>query len=189
MGKDRSPIMGDGGSDEQSKPALIARILEFAEHGVLILVAIALVVLSILLLIQGVVSLVAAVRAGIIHDQAVNILDDILLVLMTMEIVYTVTLSIQSHKLQAEPFLVIGTIAAIRRILLITAESSQIISKPGEFQNMILELGLLCVIIIIMALSIFILRRSECFKLQAMMAQKQMGKETKDKEAAIQKPE
>jgi len=49
--------------------------------------------------------------------------DDVLLVMMTMEIVYTVTLSLQSHKLVAEPFLVIGIIAAIRRTLVITAES------------------------------------------------------------------
>lgn len=187
MVKDRGPIMAHEGNDEQTKPTLIARILEFAEHGVLVLVAIALVALSILLLIQGVVSIVTAIQTGSIHDQAVNILDDILLVLMTMEIVYTVTLSIQSHKLQAEPFLVIGTIAAIRRILLITAESSQVISKPGEFQNMILELGLLCVIIIIMAVSIFVLRRSECFKLQAIMTQKQMAEKTKEKDSEIQK--
>ena len=162
--------------DEPVKPMLIARILGFAEHGVLTLVAIALVVLSVFLLFQGVYSLVLAIKAGTIHEQAVPILDDILLVLMTMEIVYTVTLSIQSHKLQAEPFLVIGTIAAIRRILVITAESSQLHAQGGEFTSMILELGLLCVIIIVMALSIFILRKSECFRLQALEAQRKRAR-------------
>jgi uncharacterized membrane protein (DUF373 family) len=176
--------------EEQEKPSLIVRILSIAEHGVLALVAVALVILSIFLLIQGVYSLALAIKAGAIHDQAVPIMDDILLVLMTMEIVYTVTLSIESHKLQAEPFLVIGTIAAIRRMLVITAESSQLITQSGKFQSMILELALLCVIIIIMSLSIFILRRSECFKLQVQMAlKKQFDEQDKQKEAAIQKPE
>lgn len=169
MKTDQNLFLGNGGEEEQSKPTLIVRILDFAEHGVLVLIAVALVALAILLLIQGIISIISAIQAGAIHEQAVNVLDDILLVLMTMEIVYTVTLSVQSHKLQAEPFLVIGTIAAIRRILVITAESSQIISQPGEFQSMILELGLLCVIII-MALSIFILRRSDCMRIQTQLA-------------------
>jgi hypothetical protein len=41
-----------------------------------------------------------------------------------MEIVYMVTLSIESHKLVAEPFLIVGAIAAIRRMLVITAQST-----------------------------------------------------------------
>lgn len=168
----KSPQPVETADDELAKPTLIARILGIAEHAVLVLVAVALVVLSIFLLIQGVYSLVLAIKAGTIQEQAVPILDDILLVLMTMEIMYTVTLSIQSHKLQAEPFLVIGTIAAIRRILVITAESSQLIGQGGEFTSMILELSLLCVIIIVMALSIFILRKSECLRLQALEAQR-----------------
>lgn len=183
MAKDSLPLTPMDVDEDAAKPGIVSRILSFAEHVVLVLVAVALIFLSILLLYQGVASLITAIQTNAIHDQAVNILDDILLVLMTMEIMYTVTLSIKAHRLQAEPFLVIGTIAAIRRILLITAVSSQILSQPGEFQGMLLELGLLCVIIIIMALSIFILRRSDCMKMQTQLAMKKQLSDEKKEES------
>jgi len=75
-----------------------------------------------------------------------------------MEIVYTVTLSLQSHKLVAEPFLVIGIIAAIRRTLVITAESTKLESNPAQFQSTLLELALLAFIVGVMAGSIYIMR-------------------------------
>jgi uncharacterized membrane protein (DUF373 family) len=107
-------------------------------------------------------ALVNAVMTGQIRDNAIDILDSVLLVMMTMEIVYTVTLSLESHTLVAEPFLVIGTIAAIRRMLVITAESTKLeIANPDAFRGTLIELGLLAVIIIAMAGSIFVLRRSQ----------------------------
>ena len=48
---------------------------------------------------------------GLIRDQAIEILDSVLLVMMTMEIVYTVAISLESHTLNAEPFLIIGALA------------------------------------------------------------------------------
>jgi uncharacterized membrane protein (DUF373 family) len=95
----------------------------------------------------------------------VEILDSVLLVMMIMEIVYTVTLSLESHTLIAEPFLIIGTIAAIRRMLVITATSTQLeISNPDAFRSTLIELGLLAVIVIAMAASIYILRRTAAFQ-------------------------
>lgn len=104
-----------------------------------------------------------AVAGGAIRDQAIEILDSILLVMMTMEIVYTVALSIESDKLVAEPFLIVGAIAAIRRMLVITAESTKIENQPALFQSTLIELGLLAITIVLMALSVYILRRSQTF--------------------------
>ena len=120
-----------------------------------------LAVLAIALLGSTVVALFSAVAAGHIREQAIDILDSILLVMMTMEIVYTVTMSLESHKLNAEPFLIVGAIAAIRRMLVITAESTKVEAiAPEVFRNTLIELGLLAVTIILIAISIYILRRS-----------------------------
>src|SRR5450756_694230 len=100
--------------------ARAAHYLKSAESIVLVLIAVVLAILAILLLGSSVMALVNAVMTGQIRDNAIDILDSVLLVMMTMEIVYTVTLSLESHTLVAEPFLVIGTIAAIRRMLVIT---------------------------------------------------------------------
>src|SRR5712692_4960725 len=142
-------------------PKGIAHYLALAERFVLIMIAIVLSALAVLLLGAGVIALVQAVIHGTIRDQAIEILDTVLLVMMTMEIVYTVTLSLESHTLVAEPFLVIGAIAAIRRMLVITAESTKLeISNPEAFRNTLIELFLLAIIVVVMALSIYILRRS-----------------------------
>ena len=140
-----------------------AAFLKRTESVVLFIIAIVLAVLAILLLFSSVQALYVAVVGGQIRDQAIEILDSVLLVMMTMEIVYTVTLSLESHKLVAEPFLVVGAIAAIRRMLVITAESTKLENQPAIFQNTLFELGLLAVTIILISTSVYILRRSQKF--------------------------
>jgi phosphate starvation-inducible membrane PsiE len=141
---------------DHPRPRGIAHYLALAERFVLIMIAIVLSLLALLLLASGVQVLVQSAMDWTIRDKAIEILDTVLLVMMTMEIVYTVTLSLESHTLVAEPFLVIGAIAAIRRILVITAETSRTADT-----NTFIELFLLAFIVIVMALSIYILRRSQ----------------------------
>ena len=145
---------------QPAPPHGVAHYLALAERFVLIMIAIVLSSLALLLLASGVQALVQAVMTWTIREQAIEILDTVLLVMMTMEIVYTVTLSLESHTLVAEPFLVIGAIAAIRRMLVITAESTKT-ADAAVFHNTLLELFLLAFIVIVMALSIYILRRSQ----------------------------
>src|SRR5262245_33205162 len=61
----------------------------------------------------------------------VNILDRILLVLLIVELLYTVQVSFKAHTISAEPFLLIGLISAIRRVLVVTAELGEL-HKAGE---------------------------------------------------------
>ncbi len=140
-----------------------AAFLKQTEGVVLFCIAIVLAILAILLLFYSVYALYVAVTTGQIRDQAIEILDSILLVMMTMEIVYTVTISIESHKLIAEPFLIVGAIAAIRRMLVITAESTKLESNIPAFQNTLYELGLLAVTIILIAWAVYVLRKSQKF--------------------------
>jgi phosphate starvation-inducible membrane PsiE len=139
-------------------------LLRRGESAVLFLIAIVLILLAVLLLASTVSALYVAVVTGQIRDQAIEILDSVLLVMMTMEIMYTVALSIESHKLVAEPFLIVGAIASIRRMLVITAESTNLeLSNPAAFRNTLIELGLLAGTVLAVALAIYILRRSNKF--------------------------
>jgi len=100
-------------------------------------------------------------------DSLVIAIDRLLFVLMVVEILHTVRVSFRSGTLVAEPFLVVGLIASIRRVLVITLESSQA-NQYGkwspESQSMIrstmLELVVLAVLILVMVVSIYMLRRS-----------------------------
>jgi uncharacterized membrane protein (DUF373 family) len=101
-----------------------------------------------------------SIFSGEIRELMVDLLDQILLILMVLEILYTVQVSFREHVLSPEPFLVVGLIAAMRRILIITAE----FSKPAEvleaaFRNAMMELGLLTVLILSLVLSLYFLKR------------------------------
>jgi uncharacterized membrane protein (DUF373 family) len=95
-------------------------------------------------------------------------IDRILLVLMVIEILHTVRVSFSEGALVCEPFLIVGLIASIRRVLVITLESSQA-QEPGKwtpdsqglFNATMIELCVLGGLIIAMVVSIFLLRLSQ----------------------------
>ncbi|MGO8828170.1 MAG: phosphate-starvation-inducible PsiE family protein [Steroidobacteraceae bacterium] len=111
--------------------------------------------------------LVSAIHARGETDVLVVAIDRLLFVLMVVEILRTVRVSFRTGSLVGEPFLVVGLIASIRRVLIITLESSQA-NQPGrwtpESQAMVhssmLELGVLGGLILVMVISIYLLRRS-----------------------------
>ena len=139
-----------------------AKVLGMAESVVLVLIGVALVLVAVLLLYSSMYDLNEAVREGpgAIEHKAIEILNTVLLVMMTMEIVYTVAISLQSHTLNAEPFLIIGVIAGIRRTLVITATSTDQEANPERFHNMLVELGLLAATVLALAAAIWIFRYS-----------------------------
>ena len=101
-----------------------------------------------------------------IATETLLVLDQLLVVLMLVEILHTVRISIHSHFLITEPFLVVGLIASIRRILVITLEAATL-TKGGTwstesasiFRASMTELGLLGLLILILVFSIALLRR------------------------------
>jgi hypothetical protein len=98
------------------------------------------------LLIGVVVVFVRSVVAGAVAGSIVGVLDQLLLILMMIEILYTVQVSFREHVLVPEPFVLVALIAAVRRILVITAEFGTLMEK-GEtvFRYAMIELGLLTV--------------------------------------------
>lgn len=83
-------------------------------------------------------------------------LDVILLVLMVVELAYTVILSLRGSVLSPEPFLIIGLIAVIRRILVITVGETK--PASGSVDHTIGELAILTVVVIVFVGSIVVLR-------------------------------
>src|SRR6202171_5933495 len=132
-----------------------AKMLGTSESVVLVLIAV-------LLLYSGMYDLNEAVHRGPaeIEHKSIEILNTVLLVMMTMEIVYTVAISLESHTLNAEPFLIIGMIAGIRRMLVITATSTEQEAHAEQFHNSLVELGLIAAMVVALAGAIWILRYS-----------------------------
>ncbi len=86
-------------------------------------------------------------------------LDVVLLVLMVVELAYTVVLSLRGVVLSAEPFLIVGLIAVIRRILVITVGEVKGGSSSSQLtQNSAVELAILTGVVLAFVVSITMLR-------------------------------
>ena len=103
-----------------------------------------------------------SLRVGAPVGDIVNVLDRILLVLMIIELLYTVKVSFREHALVPEPFLIVGLIAATRRILIVTAHFAVFLEKTAEetaFRHAMLELALLTLMVVALVASLLMLRR------------------------------
>jgi hypothetical protein len=131
-------------------------------------------ILAVLLAVTALVTIATAgeilwvgLRRWTVAAQTLRVLNELLIVLMLVEILHTVRISIRSHVLVTEPFLVVGLIASIRRILVITLEAATLTREgawtsegaSGIFQSSMLELGLLGLLVIVFVVSIVLLRR------------------------------
>jgi uncharacterized membrane protein (DUF373 family) len=146
--------------EEARITALAAKWFSRVEDVVYVALALLLVALAIGLLVDAGVTFARAVAGRDVAGQVATVLDRLLLVLMVVEILYTVQVSLREHTLVPEPFLVVGLIAGIRRILVLTAEFSEMIDEGGEpFRNGMIELGLLTVMVLALVGALVLLRR------------------------------
>jgi len=96
-----------------------------------------------------------------------QVLDQILFVLVLVEILHTVRISIRAEEIMIEPFLIVGLIASVRRVLVITMQAAKLTeeghSSPdmlSAFRNSMIELALMGVMVLVFVLSIYLLRRA-----------------------------
>ena len=100
-------------------------MLEHAQDVITVVVGLMLIILSAVLLVSGTADFIHVVSSGkVLSAQSVitastALLDEVLLVLILIEIVHTVVLSLHSHQLVAQPFIIVGLVAVIRKILFV----------------------------------------------------------------------
>lgn len=138
-----------------------------AEHSIYISLGVLLAVVAVVALVHSGIEVLRAVVAWHGTDDLLPIMDDLLFVLMIGEILHTVRVSVRDGTLNAEPFLVVGLIASIRRVLILTFESPM--AKPDQdwtpqmqalFRAGMTELGVLALLIVVMVVGIVLVRRS-----------------------------
>ncbi len=104
--------------------------LEHAQDYVAAVVGIMLIVLAVVVVVSGLVdfahTLARQMTAATVLAASVKLLDEILLVLILAEIVHTVVLSLRAHRLVAQPFIVVGLVAVIRKVLFVLSTSGPV---------------------------------------------------------------
>jgi len=99
------------------------------------------------------------ILAGKLSENIVMLLDRILLIIIFVEVLYTVQISFHQHVLQPAPFLVVGLIAVTRRILVLTAELPKLIKEDGGlFRNSMIELALLTLLVVALVICLHFIR-------------------------------
>lgn len=138
----------------------VLRGLILVEDVVYIGVGVLLTAAAVTLLVLTVKTLGGAVWSGGLGTGVVQLLDQILLILLVVELLYTVQVSFREHGLVAEPFLVVALIAVIRRVLVLTAEISKVPDLSEVFfRRAMIELGLLTGMIVVLVGSLVFLQR------------------------------
>ena len=138
----------------------VVQTLSSVEDIVYVGLGLLLTIAALTLLIIALKSMVAALWNRALGGQIVNLLDQILLILLVIELLYAVQVSFRERGLIAEPFLVVALIAVIRRILVLTAEVPKL-QEAGEvaFRHAMLELGVLTVMVLVLVGSLIMLQR------------------------------
>jgi uncharacterized membrane protein (DUF373 family) len=135
------------------------RAMERAENVVYVSIA------AVLLVIAGVVLVDAALtfgdlRTGDVTGVAAEILDLLLLVFIVVELLFAVRATLSRRELVAEPFLLVGIIASIKEIVVLSVNAPEVLGKP-EFDDLVRLIGLLAVTILLLAAASWLLRRKE----------------------------
>ena len=137
---------------------------ERAERGIYWAVGTTLVLAAVIFLAHVVVKGAALYLAGEFATATITLFDQALLTLMLAQIVYTTIIFLRVGVLRVEPVLVVGIIAAVRRILILTAVvsgTSSTHSSALTFEQSMIEIGLLSLTVLVLAVAIYLVHRAK----------------------------
>jgi uncharacterized membrane protein (DUF373 family) len=136
------------------------RALEFAENVVYGGIAAFLVGTALVCL-----ALAGKTAWGLVTDfseqPVLDLLDILLLVFIVVELLFAVRSTVEKRELLAEPFLLVGIIASIKEIVVLSVESAKEVGNGSEFLDRIIEIGVLGVLVLLLGVTSFLLRRKE----------------------------
>ena len=136
------------------------RVLEIAENLIYGGIAIFLVGSAFVLL--GVAAKSSwALVSDFSEKPLLEVLDILLLVFIVVELLFAVRTTVEKRELVAEPFLLVGIIASIKEIVVLSVEAASVLGKGDEFDDRVIEIGLLGVLVVLLGMTSFLLRRKE----------------------------
>ena len=146
-------VSGGKGPVESARSAL--RLVEIGLD-----LTLAAVLLVAVLIIGGEVAheIAAGVQSGGV-ESALKILDRVLLIFIIAELIYTLRISLARSQLILEPFLIIGLVAVVRRILIATAQVEQWLVAGRDISPLLYELGALAGLVLSLAIALSLARK------------------------------
>ncbi|KMO78756.1 hypothetical protein BST22_09930 [Mycolicibacterium chubuense] len=146
-----------GGEGQEERQRLADRILSVLEDIIYWAIAVMLVVGSAALLVSQ-FNTMLRLRNTPTNTIMLEILDGLLLIFIFVELLYAVRTSLRSHEIVVEPFLIVGMLAGIKEIVVLSVEAATLLPKGPEFSRAVVEIGVLGGVVLVLAVAAFILR-------------------------------
>jgi uncharacterized membrane protein (DUF373 family) len=131
----------------------VRRLLIFADDVVHVLVAIALLASALFMLV-----FTATNFAEITVSSILLVINDVLFVLIIMELLWTVIRYLKRQEFSLKPFLAIGIISSLRRILMLEAQMSM---KEHSEVFPLWELGLSTAVVFVLVLAYYMMGNAD----------------------------
>ncbi|MBW3614580.1 MAG: phosphate-starvation-inducible PsiE family protein [Actinobacteria bacterium] len=139
----------------------VDRYLRMGENAVYILAGLLLIASAVVVLLTVGYHLVSDLQKGV-EGAVTTALDGLLLVFIVLELLAGIRATMIERQLVAEPFLVVGIIASIKEIIVITLRAR---SEEGlgdqAFGAAMTEIGVLGLLVLLLAAAAYLVRRKE----------------------------
>jgi len=132
-------------------------LLGYGELVIDTVVALALIVGGTVLLGVVLYDFVRDLGQGPFVAHVLELLSGLLLVFIFTELITTVRVVIARRRVVVEPFLIVGIVAAVRRLIVISAEAENLLGTD-EFRDVILEIGVLAGTVLLLGATVLVLR-------------------------------
>jgi uncharacterized membrane protein (DUF373 family) len=144
-------------ASEERYKRVVSGTLDAFERIAYVAIALALSVPIVMLVFSAAISMLEVFEVGVL-ETSLTVLDRVLLAFIFVELIDTVRVTVRERGIFiAEPFLLVGLIAVVRRILLLTAEIERVSAE--EFQNKLIELGVMTGLVIVLTVALYFTRR------------------------------
>lgn len=142
---------------ERHERSLVAMLLGHAELVLETAVAFALVIGGIILFGVVVYDFVHDLGKVAVLGRVLGLLSGLLLVFIFTELISTIRVVIARRSVEVEPFLIVGIVAAIRRLIVVSAEAENLLGTP-RFRDVMLEIGVLAGAVLVLGATVLLLR-------------------------------
>jgi uncharacterized membrane protein (DUF373 family) len=143
--------------DEEERQRFADRVLGYAEDATYWAIAVVLVFGSAALLVAQ-FNTMLRLRASPASTVMLEILDGLLLIFIFVELLYAVRTCLRSHEIVAEPFLIVGILAGIKEIVVLSVEAATLLEKGPPFARAVVEIGVLGAVVLVLAVAAYVLR-------------------------------
>jgi len=137
-----------------------SRLLVFVEDAIYVAIAALLAVAAVALLVDAALGFRHLGDLGA-SGVVLEILDRLLLVFIVVELLFAVRVTLRKREIIAEPFLIVGIIASIKEIIVLSVRAADYVGKGDRFDDALQEVAVLGLLVLVLSGAAVLLRFKE----------------------------